>query len=1012
MNHTRVQLVKMSEKQKGISLRKKRGDKSKKNAPPVISAPRQISAPMPAGVAATAAASLPGSGRPSTDSNRSRTRTDAALPGQVRPQRPDKTADLVKRRYSQKVTALPGGFSGNGAPLPQLPQMPAQFRERSQTREVRPPGSSGDNGPRVLQVDPRALRDPNLKVEQYVSTILADASEADISRYQDELRKTKHRTSLDLQHNVYQNRTQFIKISKEAEKLKGEMRTLRQLMSDLTTTLEQTASATGATNDAASSRRANRSSIGDLNQLRAGQLQQLYRDVEGSQKYLPPIPGRYIVWKSTRWFELDSATLKARRRVRLLLLNDHLLIAVEKKARNNVPAQQRDGSRPNMEFIAQRCFPLQDTQVTRTPEERIIIRAGSETYTYDTKKEDTGDKSAFVATFRKTKDDLRKSQEADVQEKDRTQHSYSHLLSRDPALMNRTELLDNLSDGINNEQVSTFVDIDGQQRNIRWVESQLDDLDIEIALQHFEEAVVKVDRLKVLAKNIRGNEMAKTIVTYKVSERAAKLANVLVKHMVEHNNWFTSVKQHTSWVVQLGFEDRAREAYLEARSNLIKTRSRQCIFEGNLPDYIFQISYIYFTIIKNTVDMFQKCFPQQLMSACVKWAKESIDQFNILLKRQLSSVEEGGNVWNECLTIAHEHAEMLRGVGLDFTELVGNGISESHTEAGQGPVGLGVSTVKMVSESENIQYLYVVLTNNGKPSVSSAPTSHQHYADIHKIDYEAVGTAMDLNKKAVCKRWSRLRQTLDKGEQPSPWTYQFLWLCVKHSTRDQPFNWAEIASKCNTTSGAASKRFSRMKIEFEGGEAPPSSPAAKATPAKLKATPKSRVKKNEIATDSDEDTADTQDTPVKAKAIPKVKAKKSKAGTAPIDDSDYEDAPPAVKRKRAVPKKTSASAAYETKYEVDTPTDEADVEDEADMPNKRAKVDVSKLKPKPKPKMNSKAKLAVKEESASAKEESTSVKKESTSVKEESDPVKQELAPEHAYGGSKNAKISELRHKC
>ncbi|EDU41938.1 exocyst complex component exo84 [Pyrenophora tritici-repentis Pt-1C-BFP] len=574
----------MSEKQKGISLRKKRGDKSKKNAPPVISAPRQIN----------------------------------------------------------------------------------------------------------------------------VSTILADASEADINRYEDELRKTKHRTSLDLQHNVYQNRTQFIKISKEAEKLKGEMRTLRQLMSDLTTTLEQTASATGATNDAASSRRANRSSIGDLNQLRAGQLQQLYRDVEGSQKYLPPIPGRYIVWKSTRWFELDSATLKARRRVRLLLLNDHLLIAVEKKARNDIPGQQRDGARPNMEFIAQRCFPLQDTQVTRTPEERIIIRVGSETYTYDTKKEDTGDKAAFVATFRKTKDDLRKTQEADVQEKDRTQDSYSHLLSRDPALMNRTELLDNLSDGINNDQVSTFVDIDGQQRNIRWVESQLDDLDIEIALQHFEEAVVKVDRLKVLAKNIRSNEMAKTIVTYKVNERAARLANVLVKHMVEHNNWFTSVKQHTSWVVQLGFEDRAREAYLEARGNLIKTRSRfvlhlphlalqsltcssQCIFEGNLPDYIFQISYIYFTIIKNTVDMFQKCFPQQLMSACVKWAKENIDQFNILLKRQLSSVEEGGNVWNECLTLAHEHAEMLRGVGLDFTELVGNGIGENDTEGGQGAVGLGVS---------------------------------------------------------------------------------------------------------------------------------------------------------------------------------------------------------------------------------------------------------------------------------------------------------------------------------
>jgi hypothetical protein len=140
--------------------------------------------------------------------------------------------------------------------------------------------------------------------------------------------------------------------------------------------------------------------------------------------------------------------------------------------------------------------------------------------------------------------------------------------------MKKADLLENLSEGVNNDQISTFVDIDGQQRNIRWVESQLDDLDIEIALQHFADAVEKVDRLKALAKNIRGNEMAKVIVTFKVNERAAKLANVLIKHMVEHNNWFTSVRQHVSWVVQLGFEDRAREAYLGARGNLIKARSR------------------------------------------------------------------------------------------------------------------------------------------------------------------------------------------------------------------------------------------------------------------------------------------------------------------------------------------------------------------------------------------------------------------------------------------------------
>ena len=157
----------MSEKQKGISLRKKRGDKAKKSAPPTISAPRQISAPMPAG-AGIGGTTLSSSGRPSNESSRSRTRPGPDGPSQ-RPQRADKTADLVKRRYSQKITTLPSDF-GNGGPMPDMPQIPSQYqyREKSQTREVRPPDGLGG---RALRVDMDALHDPNLRAEQCRGTL-------------------------------------------------------------------------------------------------------------------------------------------------------------------------------------------------------------------------------------------------------------------------------------------------------------------------------------------------------------------------------------------------------------------------------------------------------------------------------------------------------------------------------------------------------------------------------------------------------------------------------------------------------------------------------------------------------------------------------------------------------------------------------------------------------------------------------------------------------------------------
>lgn len=60
-----------------------------------------------------------------------------------------------------------------------------------------------------------------------------------------------------------------------------------------------------------------------------------------------------------------------------------------------------------------------------------------------------------------------------------------------------------------------------------------------------------------------------------------------------------------------------------------------------------------------------------MMSSCVQWAKERLDEFNALLARQLGSVSVGGADWNNCLAKAIGNAGMLGEVGLDFTNLVG-----------------------------------------------------------------------------------------------------------------------------------------------------------------------------------------------------------------------------------------------------------------------------------------------------------------------------------------------------
>lgn len=157
------------ERGKGISLRKnkKRSDKSKKGGPPVISAPRQISAPMPVGLGAATLSSAQNSGRPSNESSRSGQRPPDAPRPRERPQRPgqDKTADLVKRRYSQKITQLPSDF-GN-MPMPDMPQIPSQYRDAPPSRDGRPPDGSDA---RSFKPDRRQLADDNLKPDQCKSS--------------------------------------------------------------------------------------------------------------------------------------------------------------------------------------------------------------------------------------------------------------------------------------------------------------------------------------------------------------------------------------------------------------------------------------------------------------------------------------------------------------------------------------------------------------------------------------------------------------------------------------------------------------------------------------------------------------------------------------------------------------------------------------------------------------------------------------------------------------------------
>ena len=321
-------------------------------------------------------------------------------------------------------------------------------------------------------------------------------------------------------------------------------------MSELTSSLAHASLSSAApetrpSNDNSTTRarkQANRSSVANLEAMWNVQLHALWQNVEGSQKFLPAIPGRHIVHEQGYWVELDAATWKARRPAHIFLLNDHLMIATRKKKRIDQSAMVNgDVEKKSLtRLVADKCWPLQDIDMVDLASHSgssrangagdrsemsnaISIRYGHESFTYRSDRSSTTEKANLLLAFRRATDELRRSLQADGENlPSKNKEPMDYLATRDPALSNKTDLLKSLSSTKDRPEV--LIDVDGKQKNLRWVEGQIDELDIELALQRFENAVRHVEMLRRLAKGLKGNMIVQELITTKVNERAGKLA--------------------------------------------------------------------------------------------------------------------------------------------------------------------------------------------------------------------------------------------------------------------------------------------------------------------------------------------------------------------------------------------------------------------------------------------------------------------------------------------------------
>lgn len=441
---------------------------------------------------------------------------------------------------------------------------------------------------------------------------MADASEQDVLAYQLNLQRVRNRTSTDLQQNVYQNRTQFIKISKEAERLKAEMRTLRHLMSELRSNANALSqeclgkSLLGPGPDAenrdlmttAARKQANRSSVANLEAMWNTQLHTLWKNVEGSQKFLPATPGRHVIRDSPHWVELNAATWKARRAIHIFLLNDHILVASRKRKRVDPSVDATDPTTQKQppilsKLVAEHCWPLQDIEIVdlasrvaskgprngRADQDgtsrAINVRVGQESYTYRHDRSDGDEMTGLLLAYRKAVDDISRSLDVEISDSLKARERSDHGSRRDvSAPGSQSRRPESLSANAIREKLNILIEVDGKQRNMRWVESRFDELDIALALQRFGEAVDGVEQLRHVAKALKSNAAAQEQIIVKTDDRAAKLAGLLLRQVVETQSFLKATQRNVAWLTRLGFDDRARQAYLDTRRSVVGKRAR------------------------------------------------------------------------------------------------------------------------------------------------------------------------------------------------------------------------------------------------------------------------------------------------------------------------------------------------------------------------------------------------------------------------------------------------------
>ncbi|KAJ9104111.1 hypothetical protein QFC19_004095 [Naganishia cerealis] len=481
--------------------------------------------------------------------------------------------------------------------------------------------------------DLEALKNSNVDLNIYIKDTLAGAEEDELNEFKQALQKRKAENAEELKRNVLQHYGEFVAISKEVSTLENEMLELKDLVAEWKTVPELLNNGVDPTMDLGPStagglsslerRKTVRNSILDLQNMYRAQLQSLWTQVSGSQKYLPITPGRHLVCEASNFIELNPATYKTKQLVELFLLNDLMLVAVRKRKRSTTETHagtERRGaagadSSAKGQLMAEKCFTLSEITVSDIKDSGVAaafatdltnaikVKRAKETYVYRTNHAE--DKRALLMAFRQVNEELQaKKREQNEREQERRKSMWTGELTmaKGQSAVPRVPRIP-----------AALAAADGMPTDSSSINSFEDDLAMVIALRDWAQSV----ELVLKARGYLSSALAKSLPDPSIAARLASLTRELVSQITDDLSdpdiRKSEVIDLTAFLTRLDEGQAARDAFLRARKELLGKRTRMIGYHGDVPTYISELAIVTFTILKHTSDWYLAAFQDNNM---------------------------------------------------------------------------------------------------------------------------------------------------------------------------------------------------------------------------------------------------------------------------------------------------------------------------------------------------------------------------------------------------------------